>query len=171
MNIQVLVATMHQTDHSLPEKMNIQTDAIIGNQCDRNEVEDFEWNGHKIKYLSFAERGVGLNRNNALMRASADVCLFADDDMVFVADYEKIITTSFANDENGTYNKWNGYLILPILAAVLTYGSVKVSSFISKRKAQKKNLQVVQTPEAGKGMQFIMPIIMVLRSADKYIRN
>ena len=76
------------------------------------------------------------------------------------AEYEKIITTSFANDENGTYNKWNGYLILPILAAVLTYGSVKVSGFISKRKAQKKNLQVVQTPEAGKGMQFIMPIIM-----------
>ena len=98
MKIQVLVATMHQKDHSLLEKMNIQTDAIVGNQCDRNEVEDFEWNGHKIKYLSFAERGVGLNRNNALMRADADVCLFADDDMVYVDGYDKIIEKAFAEN-------------------------------------------------------------------------
>lgn len=93
--IQVLIATMRQTDHSLLEKMNIQTDAIVGNQCDRNEIEDFEWNGHKIKYLSFAERGVGLNRNNALMRADADVCLFADDDMVYVDKYDEIIEKAF----------------------------------------------------------------------------
>ena len=95
MRIQVLVATMHQKDHSLLEKMNIQTDAIVGNQCDRNEVEDFEWNGHKIKYLSFAERGVGLNRNNSLMRADADVCLFADDDVVYCDGYAEKIEKAF----------------------------------------------------------------------------
>lgn len=95
MRIQVLIATMHQTDHSLLEKMSIQTDAIVGNQCDRNEVEDFKWNGHKIKYLNFAERGVGLNRNNALMRADADVCLFADDDMVYVDGYAEKIENAF----------------------------------------------------------------------------
>lgn len=86
---------MHQTDHSLPEKMNIQSDAIFGNQCDRNEVEEFELNGHKMKYLSFAERGVGLNRNNALMRADGDVCLFADDDMVYVDGYPELIEKAF----------------------------------------------------------------------------
>ena len=41
MTLQVLVATMHQTDHSLLEKMNIQSDAIVVNQCNRNEVERF----------------------------------------------------------------------------------------------------------------------------------
>lgn len=95
MKIQVLVATMHQTDHSLLEKMNLQTDVIVGNQCDRNEVEEFEWNGHRIQYLNFAERGVGLNRNNALMRADGDVCLFADDDMVYVDDYVEKIEAAF----------------------------------------------------------------------------
>ena len=95
MRIQVLVATMHQTDHSLLEKMNIKTDAIVGNQCDRNEVEEFQWNGHSIKYLSFAERGVGLNRNNSLMRADADVCLFADDDVVYYDDYAEKIEKAF----------------------------------------------------------------------------
>lgn len=93
----MLVATMHQTDHSLLERMNIKTDAIVGNQCDRNEIEDFEWNGHKIKYLSFAERGVGLNRNNALMRADADVCLFADDDVVYYDDYAEKIEKAFTD--------------------------------------------------------------------------
>ena len=75
MKVQVLVAAMHQKDHALLEKMNIQSDAIVANQCDFNSVEDFEWNGHKIRYLNFAERGVGLNRNNALMRANGDICL------------------------------------------------------------------------------------------------
>lgn len=98
MRIQVLVATMNQTDHSLIEKMNICTDAIVGNQCSTNSVESFEANGHQIKYLNFSERGVGLNRNNALMRADADVCLFADDDMVYVDDYAQIIERAFCDN-------------------------------------------------------------------------
>ena len=97
MRIQVLVAAMHQNDHSLLEKMNIQTDAIVGNQCDFNKVEDFEWNGHKIKYLSFAERGVGLNRNNTLMRADADICLLSDDDVVYYDGYAEKIEKAFAD--------------------------------------------------------------------------
>lgn len=95
MKIQVLVAAMGQNDHSLPQKMNICTDAIIGNQCDRNSVESFELNGSKITYLNFAERGVGLNRNNALMRADADVVLFSDDDLVYLDGYDKIIEKAF----------------------------------------------------------------------------
>lgn len=86
---------MHQTDRSLPEKMNIRSDAIIANQCDRNEVEAYEWNGHEIRYLSFAERGVGLNRNNALMRADGEICLFADDDMRYCDDYVQTVTKAF----------------------------------------------------------------------------
>ncbi len=98
MKIQVLVAAMNQKDHSLIEKMNIKTDAIVGNQCDFNSVENFEINGNRITYLNFAERGVGLNRNNALMRASGDICLFADDDMVYEDDYAEVIQRAF--DEN-----------------------------------------------------------------------
>ncbi len=92
MTLQVLVATMNQTDYSLLEKMNIQTDAIVCNQCDRNEFLDLSHNERKIRWLSFCERGVGLNRNNALMRATGDIVLFADDDVVYCDGYEKIIT-------------------------------------------------------------------------------
>lgn len=95
MAVQVLVATMNQKDYSLLEKMNIQSDVIVGNQCDRNSVEVFEWNGHNVQYLNFHERGVGLNRNNALMRAAGDICLFADDDMRYFDGYVEKIETAF----------------------------------------------------------------------------
>lgn len=95
MNVQVLIATMNQTDHSLLEKMNIHTDAIVGNQCDRNEIENFKYDDRCIKWLSFSEKGVGLNRNNALMRADADIVMFADDDMVFADNYEKTVKEAY----------------------------------------------------------------------------
>ena len=95
MRIQVLVAAMNQKDHSLIEKMNIRTDAIVGNQCDFNSVEEFCVGDRRIRYLSFAEKGVGLNRNNALMRADADICLFADDDMVYEDNYAETVEHAF----------------------------------------------------------------------------
>ncbi len=98
LKIQILVATMNQDDYSLPEKMNIRTEAIVGNQCDRNSVEEFQYMGNKIKYLNFSETGVGLNRNNALMRADADIVLFADDDMVYLDDYKDKIENAFSNN-------------------------------------------------------------------------
>lgn len=95
MNIQVLVATMGQRDHSLLQKMHIQSDVIVGNQCDFDSVEKFEYEGNRAVYLNFNEKGVGLNRNNALMRADRDICLFADDDMIYVEGYSKMIENAF----------------------------------------------------------------------------
>lgn len=99
MTIQVLIATMNQTDFSLLDKMNIQTDAIVCNQCDRYGYQEFDYNGHNIKWFDFAERGVGLNRNNALMRATADICVLADDDMIFENEYPEIIEKVFADEQ------------------------------------------------------------------------
>ena len=95
MKMQVLVATMHRKDHDLLEQMNIQCDAVVGNQCDENRVEHFTWEGRDITWLSFAERGVGLNRNTALQRATADVCLFADDDMRYYDGYTDMVERAF----------------------------------------------------------------------------
>lgn len=102
MRIQTLVVTMNQLkgDYSLLEKMNIQSDAIICNQCEYNEVSEFEWKGHNIKWYSFNERGVGLNRNNALMRADADICLFADDDVVYYDGYADKIKEFYSQHSN-----------------------------------------------------------------------
>lgn len=95
--VQVLVAAMNQNDHSLLKKLNIQSDTIVGNQCNYNSIEHFVWgeNNNNITYLNFNEHGVGLNRNNALMRASGEFCIFADDDMTYVDEYSDIIEKYF----------------------------------------------------------------------------
>lgn len=93
--VEVIVASTNQTDHSLIKKMNIQTDVIVANQCDRNSVEEFYNNDNKCKYLNFNEKGVGLNRNNALMRATGEFCIIADDDMSFYEGYEKAVINLF----------------------------------------------------------------------------
>ena len=83
MKLQVLVAAMHQTDLSLADKMNIQCDAVIANQHDCFSVDEKVTSYGSIKMVSTPTRGVGLNRNTALMAADADILLFADDDLTY----------------------------------------------------------------------------------------
>lgn len=127
MKIQVLVATMNQKNHLLVEKMKIKTDAIVGNQCDTNSVEKFQIGSQTIQYLNFAERGVGLNRNNALMRADAEVCLFADDDMVYEEDYVEIIEKVFKENPSADVIVFN--LREPVITRKVIRKRTKVGYF------------------------------------------
>ena len=96
MKIETLIATIDQMDHALIEKMNIQTDTIVGNQCGRLARETFEFRGNQVVYLNVIDRGVGKNRNRLIQNATADVCVFADDDMQFVLGYPEIVEKAFA---------------------------------------------------------------------------
>lgn len=96
MKLQVLVAAMHQTDSSLVEKMNIRTDAVVGNQCDRCANEEYRFDGFSVTYYSRPDRGVGLNRNEALLHSTGDILLFADDDEVLADGYAEMVSKAFA---------------------------------------------------------------------------
>lgn len=95
MRIEVLVATMHQKDSTLYEKMNLKTDAVFANQADRYEYQEFSKNQAEVKMITTPERGVGKNRNNALMYATGDVCIFGDDDMIYMDNYEELVRKAF----------------------------------------------------------------------------
>lgn len=95
MQLQTLVSAVNQDTNTLAEKMNLQSEAIIINQCDCNVYREYEWKGHKIKAYSFAEKGVGLSRNNGLLRATADLILFSDEDIVYQEGYAKAIIQAF----------------------------------------------------------------------------
>ena len=97
--VEVLVVTTKQTNYDLLNRMNIQSNAIVGNQTDNDGKQTFDYNGHKIVWLNFSERGVGLNRNNVLMRAGADVCVLADDDMVFHDNYLETVKKVFEENK------------------------------------------------------------------------
>ena len=94
--VQVLVACMHQEDDSLYKEMNLQTDAILANQCDDYFYKTyFQEDGNKVELISTSDRGVGKNRNKALMNASGKYLLCSDQDMIYVDGYEKIVTDAF----------------------------------------------------------------------------
>ncbi len=93
--IQILVATMHQKDLSLVEKMNIRTSAVIANQADREEIVTEERSFGRIKMITTETRGVGLNRNIALLAADAEILMLADDDVVYYDGVEEIVCKAF----------------------------------------------------------------------------
>lgn len=95
MTYQLLISTMHRTDDTILEKMRICSDAIVINQCDYFDKKNIEHNGHQIMFFSFDERGVGLSRNSAMMRATADIIEFADDDMIFTDSYREVVLREF----------------------------------------------------------------------------
>lgn len=95
MTVQVLASVVDKDPRKLAEEMHIETDAVIVNQCGRYGVESFEHKGRMVRVFHMAERGVGLSRNTALMRAEGDICLFSDQDIVYEAGYEKKILQAF----------------------------------------------------------------------------
>ncbi|NME63968.1 glycosyltransferase family 2 protein [Clostridium cadaveris] len=95
MDIQVLVAAVNQEAIDLCNKLRIKTDVIISNQCEENSVTKMKYKENDVLYLNFKERGVGLNRNNAMMRSTADICLIADDDIEYVDNYDEIVKKQF----------------------------------------------------------------------------
>lgn len=93
--LEVLVATMHQKDFSKIKEMNIRCDVVFANQADRNEYQELEFDGHLARMVTTDQRGVGRNRNLALLYAKGDYLLFADDDMVYADDCPEQVLRAF----------------------------------------------------------------------------
>ena len=95
MKLQLLVAAMHKEPLTLAQEMQIDSDAIIVSQGEEYGYEKLEYKGHEIRYFATAERGVGLNRNTSLLRADGDICLFADEDIIYEKGYARMVLEEF----------------------------------------------------------------------------
>lgn len=96
MKCEVLISTMNYSGSQLFDNMNLQCDAIVGNQTNYEEYEEIEYNGHTVKIISTTQRGLSNNRNQTLMRASGDICIIADDDVIYDKDYINIVENEFS---------------------------------------------------------------------------
>lgn len=92
---EVLCVTMKQRDFSKIKEMNIHSNVVFANQADTTSYEELKFEDYTAKMITTATRGVGINRNLSLMYASADICLFADDDVVYNDDYQDVILREF----------------------------------------------------------------------------
>lgn len=93
--VEILLATMNRKDFALLETMNIQSNIIIANQTNCNTYQERLFNNNIAKMICTADRGVGRNRNIALAYSSADICIFADDDMEYTDGYTVEVVKAF----------------------------------------------------------------------------
>ena len=94
--VEVLCATMHQTDFSKANEMNIgNCNVIFANQADRCAFEEIMADGHTMKMITTDTQGVGKNRNFALAFARGDILVYADDDLRYENEYTQIISRAF----------------------------------------------------------------------------
>jgi glycosyltransferase involved in cell wall biosynthesis len=154
---------MHQTDLSIVSQSNINSDVTIINQTDFED--DIILNKSiaqtvpfKIRMISTQERGLSRSRNMALRSSTADICLVADNDEVFVDSYKEIIKDAYKRNpkadviafaltrKNRTY---------PQKASRLGYISVlKISSLqisFRRKRIVDKGIQFDETMGSGTG--------------------
>lgn len=93
--LQVLMVSMKQKDFTVLEKSKIHSDAILSNQSNILFNESIINGNLKWQIITTNTKGVGVNRNIGLNHASAEICIFMDDDMICHEGYEQIITDYF----------------------------------------------------------------------------
>ena len=95
MKVEVLASVMHEEPDGLIRRMRLDSDAVVINQCDRLDYREIAESGHRIRFCSFPDRGVGRSRNEAILRAEGDICLFSDGDLVYEPGYAEAVAAEF----------------------------------------------------------------------------
>ena len=91
----MLISGMNLDTTHVAENRKLEADAIVINQTDSFGFEEYQYNNRNIRVYSFIEKGVGLSRNNALLRADGDIVLFSDEDIVYNEGYAKAVLDAF----------------------------------------------------------------------------
>ena len=95
MRLEGLPSVMNEEFGELVHRMQFASDAVIINQCDRLGYEEMEYQGHRVRFYSFPEKGVGRSRNEAILRSEGDICIFADADLVYEPGYAEAVRGEF----------------------------------------------------------------------------
>lgn len=100
MTFEVLLSAMHLEDENYIDSLNICSDCVVINQCDRQQSKDVmhecvDKSQHHIRYVETRERGLSKSRNMAIRNASADICILCDNDVEYLEGYEKMILDEF----------------------------------------------------------------------------
>lgn len=92
-NFEILISTQNIKNNSeidqLIKDMNIKSKNIVINQCQKNTNVDYK------NVINMNEKGLSKSRNKAINESTAEIILFADDDVRYHDDYEQLIEKSF----------------------------------------------------------------------------
>lgn len=113
MKVEVLLSTMNQNDYEILDRINLQTSAVVVNQCDRNEVKEITYKGQRIIWVDTVQRGLSKSRNMALSFACGDICLIADEDETLVDGYEALVLRAFTDTQQADIVSFNFDRVYP----------------------------------------------------------
>lgn len=99
MSIEVLVSTMNvhtkeQFDNQI-KKMNISGKSLTINQCPNFSGDLISVKNGKHRLLTYIEKGLSKSRNKAITNSQCDICVIADDDLIYYDNYESIIKKAY----------------------------------------------------------------------------
>ena len=100
--IEILMSTMYKTDLTFLEvifknnKHFSNYNILIVNQTDSDKLLVSEYKN--IKVINSFERGSPASRNLAISKATGDICLMADDDIVYMPDFIEHIKNAYINN-------------------------------------------------------------------------
>lgn len=81
------------------DTLNIHSDCVVINQCDRQCdrkcTREKDKTSYNVTYIETTERGLSASRNMALSYATQDICILCDNDVEYVRDYDTIIRDAF----------------------------------------------------------------------------
>lgn len=78
MGLEILMACMYQEDHKLIEKSGITGDAVVINQCDREDYIEYQTANGLAKMFFTTQRGLTKSRNMAIEKSKADIIIKPD---------------------------------------------------------------------------------------------
>lgn len=104
MGPEVLLSAMYLEDENYIDTLNIHTDCVVINQCDREEcrkvLRKMENRKINVTYVETKERGLSRSRNEAIRHASGDICILCDNDVEYVEDYDLMIRNAFSEHQD-----------------------------------------------------------------------
>ena len=107
-NLEVLVSALEKDPYKLASDMNLECDAVIVNQGNKDGCYDFRTDrSFNVKLLESSERGVGKSRNHALDLADSKIVLFSDDDIVYSKGYAERILAAFSENKDADVIMFN----------------------------------------------------------------
>ncbi|MDE7407242.1 MAG: glycosyltransferase, partial [Muribaculaceae bacterium] len=98
LTLDVLISTIYSAGIHRVAAMNLPVMEgvryVVSWQCPEGKIPA-ELCRSDIKIIPFDKRGLSSNRNNALANSTADLCLIADDDLIYKADQLQKVIDSF----------------------------------------------------------------------------
>lgn len=162
MKIEVLVSTMNQSNYDLLCDMNISSDCVIVNQCNKESIKIISHNSYQAKWINSSQKGLSRSRNLAIKNSSADICILADDDLIYTEDYHHNIIQAFEDNPSadviafkveGINKKFKDYPIKKMRLNFITAMKISSVQIAFKRKSLIYN-DIIFKEEFGSGSIF-----------------